>query len=396
VSAAIQRAGGFRIGLGEATGALADLGVLVPLAAALILVNGLSAGAVLLCAGLLYLGAGLWFRVPFPVQPFKAVAAIAVAQGLAPGVIHAAGLEMAALLLLISLGGLADRLARLFTKPVIRSLQLGVGILLAIAAWRLVAHPPEVFSAVPPGPWAVLLAVGTLVGVTGAAHTRRYWAVLAILVVGVAATAAVAGPHLSGPAFTLPTPGVPSATAFGTAFWLLVLPQFPLTFGNAVVAVDDLAHEYFGPAARRVSPARICLSDATGNLAAGLFGGMPMCHGAGGLTAHVKLGARTAGMNLLLGGGLVLAGIWFARDVPILLGLLPVWALAAFLAYAGLRHAMLVSDLRGPELALAVSGGLLGVLLGNLAVTAAVVLLFDHARRAAIRRRSPGRVSPAS
>ena len=41
----------------EVAGAVADLGVLVPIVVALILVNGLSASAVLLPAGLLYVAA---------------------------------------------------------------------------------------------------------------------------------------------------------------------------------------------------------------------------------------------------------------------------------------------------------------------------------------------------
>jgi MFS superfamily sulfate permease-like transporter len=375
------RAGGFHVGAGEAAGAVADLGVLVPLAAALILVNGLDAGAVLLCAGLLYLGAGLWFQVPFPVQPLKALAAIAVAEGLHPGVIHAAGLEMGLLLLLISLGGLANAVARIFTKPVIRSLQLGVGILLGVAAWKLVAKPPDVFSGVPSTPWPMLLAAASLFGVWWAARDRRYWAAVAILVVGIAVTVVAAHPSLDGPSFHVPSIGLPPVAAFGTAFWLLVIPQFALTFGNAVVAVNDLAHEYFGQAARRVSPSRICISDGLGNVVSGLLGGMPMCHGAGGLTAHVKLGARTAGMNLLLGGTLVAVGLLFGLQVPVLLGLLPVWALAGFLAYAGLRHASLVRDLRGASLAIALSCGVLGAAVGNLAITAGLALLADHGLR---------------
>lgn len=376
-----ERAGGFHVGAGEAAGAVADLGVLVPLAAALILVNGLDAGAVLLCAGLLYLGAGLWFKVPFPVQPLKALAAIAVAEGLHPGVIHAAGLEMGLLLLLISLGGLANAVARIFTKPVIRSLQLGVGILLGVAAWKLVAKPPDVFSGVPSTPWPMLLGAASLFGVWWAARDRRYWAAVAILVVGIAVTVVAAHPSLDGPSFHVPSIGLPPVAAFGTAFWLLVIPQFPLTFGNAVVAVNDLAHEYFGQAARRVSPSRICISDGLGNVVSGLLGGMPMCHGAGGLTAHVKLGAKTAGMNLLLGGTLVAVGLLFGLQVPVLLGLLPVWALAGFLAYAGLRHASLVRDLRGASLAIALSCGVLGAAVGNLAITAGLALLADHGLR---------------
>ncbi len=59
-----------------------------------ILVNGLDAGSVLVCAGLLVIAAGSWFKIPFPVQPLKALTAVAVARELSPDVIHAAGLEL--------------------------------------------------------------------------------------------------------------------------------------------------------------------------------------------------------------------------------------------------------------------------------------------------------------
>src|SRR5687767_10011815 len=110
----------------DLTGAVADLGVMVPLAAALILVNGLDASAVFIGAGVLVVASGAYFRIPFPVQPLKALTAVAVAQELAPGVIHAAGLEIAAFLLLMSVRGVADVVCRAFTKPVVRALQLGV------------------------------------------------------------------------------------------------------------------------------------------------------------------------------------------------------------------------------------------------------------------------------
>lgn len=382
----VEPAGGFRVGAGEAAGAVADLGLLVPLSAALILVNGMDAGAVLLCAGLLYVAAGLWFRVPFPVQPLKALTAIAVAEQLAPGVIRAAGIELGGLLLLISVGGLANLLAKVFTKAVVRALQLGVGILLAEAAYKLVAKPPDVFVGVPSRPWAAALAAVTFVGVFLAAKTRRYLTALAVLVAGVAATAIATHPHFGSPALHLPSVGIPKASAFATAFTLLVIPQLPLTFGNAVVAVNDLSHEYFGEAARRVSPARICVSDGVANVAAGLLGGMPMCHGSGGLTAHYRLGARTAGMNLLIGGTLAGIGLLFAAQVPVLLSVFPLWALAGFLAYTAARHAWLVFDLRGVPLAIAAFAGVLGAVLGNLAVTAAAALVFAHGHTL-IRRR---------
>lgn len=379
----------FAIGVGEAAGAAADLGVMVPLATALILVNGLDAGAVLLCAGLLVLGAGLFFRIPFPVQPLKALTAVAVAQQLSPDVIHAAGLEIAAALALLSVHHVADVVARIFTKPVVRALQLGVGILLVITAARLVLDPPEVFAGTPRSPWPWVLMLAAFGGVVVAARTHHHWVALMILAAGAAIAAPAGFSGVDGPSLSLPTFDLPAGSAFATALFLLVVPQLPLTFGNAVVAVNDLAHEYLGPTARRVTPSRVCASSALGNAVSGVVGGLPMCHGAGGLTAHVRLGARTAGMNVLLGAAFLVLGLFFADHVPVLLGLLPVWGLAAFLAYAGLRHAWLVADLRRSELALAVIAGALGAWLGNLAVTGAVALAAVHGGRVALGRAAP-------
>ncbi|MGH2664021.1 MAG: putative sulfate/molybdate transporter [Actinomycetota bacterium] len=384
----------FGLGLGEATGAMADLGVMVPLAASLVLVNGLDPGAVMVGAGLLVLLAGLVFRVPFPVQPLKALAAVAVAEGLSPDVIHAAGLEIAVFLLLLSVGRVADLLARLFTKPVVRALQFGVGALLVVAAARLALEPPGVFAGVPASPWPVVLALAAFVWVTWAARGGRYGAALALMAGGILAAWLVAHPSFGGPELRFPRLELPPPSAFSSAFLLLVVPQLPLTFGNAVVAVSDLARDYFGDRARRVTPTSVCLSCGAGNVVAAVIGGMPMCHGAGGLTAHVRLGARTAGMNVLLGGAFLVLGLLFASQVPLVLAVLPVWALAAFLAYAGLRHAWLVADLRGWPMVLAVSTGAIGAAMGNLAVTAGAALLMVHGGRLLVRVTQPAGNGP--
>jgi len=364
----------YRIGIGEVSGSVADLGVLVPLLSALVLVNGLDAGTVLLVAGALVIVSGAWSGLPFPVQPLKALTAVAVANRVAPGVIHAAGLEIGLFLLLLSIKRVADVVARLFTKTVVRALQLGVGVLLVLSAEKLVRNPPAIFRGTPASPWPVILAVAGLAGVIWAAARKRYLIALSILLAGVVAGVIVGHPAVGRPSLHLPALGVPGGASLIAAFFLLVVPQLPLTFGNAVVAVTDLSHEYFGPRASVVTPSRVCLSCGLGNVASALIGGMPMCHGAGGLTAHYRLGARTAGMILLLGGALVALGLLYAPQVLTILGLLPVWALAAFLAYAGLRHAMLAVDLGEGAFWMAVVGGVTGAALGNLAVTTAMVL----------------------
>jgi sulfate permease, SulP family len=370
----------WRPGIGDAAGAVADLGVLVPLVAALVLVNGLDPGSVLLGAGILVVASGAAFGVPFPVQPLKALTAVAVAHRVGPDVIHAAGVEIGLFLLLLSVNRVADVISRIFTKTVVRALQLGVGALLVVTASKLALHPPSVFRGTLSSPWPIVLMLGAFAAVWFAARHRRYGLALLLLVVGTGTAWMAAGPHLTAPTISLPKVGLPPLTAWSTALVLLVIPQLPLTFGNAVVAVSDLAGEYFGRAASRVRPSTVCLSSGLGNLGSAFIGGMPMCHGSGGLTAHYRLGARSPAMNVLLGGFLVVAGLFFGPQVLTILGLLPVWALAAFLAYAGLQHAFLIQDLQGWRYGLALGAGAAGALLGNLAVTSALVIGVELSR----------------
>lgn len=366
---------------GDLSGAVADLGIFVPLSAALVLVNGLDVGSVLIMAGLTVVLSGLFFDLPFPVQPLKALAALAVAQQLPPDVIHAAGLEIGVLLVLLTLTGAADRLSRVFTRPVIRALQFGVGTLLVASAVKLVRDPPAIFEPAASPSWGIVLAVSTLIVVGVAAHRRWYSVTVPLLALGTAAVWLVTRPEFGAVRLHVPEFGFPSWGVFGTAFVLLVLPQLPLTFGNAVVGVSDLAQEHYGRAARRVTPGRVGLSCGVANLLSAVTGGMPMCHGSSGLSAHIRLGARSAAMNVVLGATFLMLGLVFSHQVLTLFGLLPVWVLAAFLAYAGIRHAMLVLDLRPSLLVVAVAAGLVGIYTGNLAHTTAVALLAEHAPR---------------
>ncbi len=375
---------------GDVSGALADLGILVPLTAALVVVNGLDVGSVLLIVGLLVVTAGLVFRIPFPVQPLKALTALAVAQQLAPDVIHAAGLEIGVVLLFMSLTGLATWLSKLFTKPVIRALQFGVGWLLVVTAVKLVLKPPAVFVHSPSSRTGLLLAALTVGVVMIAAWRRWYVLSIVLVVVGVIVTLLVEQPSFGGPSIDLPTFSIPPWSVFGTAFVLLVIPQIPLTYGNAVVGVSDLAHQQFGERADRVSPSRVALVCGLGNVVSATFGGMPMCHGSSGLSAHVRMGAQTWKMNAMLGGVLVTLGVFFSDQVLEMFGLLPVWILGGFLAYAGIRHALLVLDLAPLQIAIAVAAAAVGIWTSNLAYTTAIALIVAQAPVVVSRIRTAG------
>ncbi len=361
-----------RITRRELAGAVADVGVLVPIAVALIVGNGLSPTAVLLPAGLLYLANAWIYRLPLPSQPLKAFGAIAIAEGLGTDEIAAGALLIGALFLVAGRLGLVDRLARAFPRALVRGVQLAVGLLFLQIAWGLAADPPAAFSehALPPV-WAVALA---LAAATAALAFRRSGA--ALLLVGGGAVVMVAA---EGGSASLG----PSALAFpsldlgvlATAFVVLVVPQAPLSFANSCLATADAARVYFGEErARRVRPGSLASTYGVANLFAGSIGGMPVCHGAGGLTAHYSFGARTAAAPLVMGGVLVALALLAGSGLATLLVAFPLPILAALLAVAGLLHIGLLRDLEGaPAWAAALVVGALGATVG-LAIGLAVGL----------------------
>ncbi len=71
----------------------------------------------------------------------------------------------------------------------------------------------------------------------------------------------------------------------------LILPQIVLTLANSVIATQDVAKRYFKEQASQVTADRLLYSIGFGNILTSLIGGLPFCHGAGGLTAHVKGGS---------------------------------------------------------------------------------------------------------
>jgi sulfate permease, SulP family len=382
----IERAdSAFRLDRREFAGAVADVGVLVPITVALIVVNGLSPTAALLPAGVLYLVAGLVYRLPVPVQPLKAFGAIAIAKGLGTDEIAAGALLVGVIFLCLGSSGLLDRVARSFPKPLIRGVQLTVGLLFLKIAWGLVTDPPRAFSAfaIDPG-WAVPLAAAAL---ALALAFKNRPVTLALVGSGVAVLIAQTGADVRFGPSPIDVPSLDIGT-FGTAFVVLVLPQLPLTFANSCLATADAARSYFGSRARRIKPGRLAITLGTANVFSGILAGMPVCHGAGGLTAHRVFGARTAGAPVIMGAALIVVAVLLGANLGTLLAGFPLPILAALLAAAGVLHIGLLGDLEGGwNWGLAIAVGLIGFEL-NLAAALAFGLAAWWLPVAALRLRA--------
>lgn len=313
--------GSFRFDRAELAGAVGDLGVLVPIAVALIVKNGLTPTAVLLPAGMLYVVAGLVYRLPVPVQPLKAFGAIAIAHGFGADDIAAGALLMGMIFVTLGPSGLLDWVAKVFPHAIIRGIQLSVGLLFCQLAWKLVSATPKAFVDHRHSVW--WLGIATVVVIGAALVLRRRQVTLVFLLAAVTAMVlSFHGPVRFGPS-AVHTPHLGWAV-FSAAAVALVLPQFPLTFANSCLATADTARAYFGDAARRVRPGRLAITLGLANLFAGAISGMPVCHGAGGMTAHRSFGARSGGAPIMLGSVLLVLALAIGATLTAALSGFPV------------------------------------------------------------------------
>ena len=372
---------------------MADLGVLVPIAVALIVVNGLSPTAVLLPAALLYLGNAFIYGIPLPAQPLKAFGAIAIAEGLGAEEIAAGALLIGAIFFTAGRLGLLDLAARAFPRALIRGVQLTVGLLFLQIAWGLVTDPPAAFEEYTLDPsWALPLAAAALVV---ALAFKRSGVSLLLVLGGVAVMLALAADEAAFGPSALVVPSLDTAT-LATAFTVLVLPQAPLSFANSCLAPADAARVYYGDRAKRVRPGSLATTYGVANLFAGSISGMPVCHGAGGLTAHYSFGARTAGAPLVMGATLLVVAITAGAGLGAVLPAFPLPVLAALLAAAGILHIGLLRDLDSAwGWALALTVGAVGFAVNLLWALALGLALWWLARalRWALRREAEARTA---
>lgn len=340
--------------LWDVSGAFGDIGVLFPLSAALIARNGFDPTALFLTAGIFYAASAWYFRITMPVQPLKAMAAIAVASGLGHAVINAAGIVMGVILICLAVTGLSDRLGGYFPVPVIRGIQLGLGAMLVKSSLVLMRAD-----------FALALAAGAVLAVS-MVMKRNVPPLIPLLLLGAALSLNRIGPQSVG--LALPSPAFPDAESFRTGFLVLVPPQLALTFGNAIVATEATGRLLYGGRAEKLTLRSIPLSMGAANIFSGFMGGAPLCHGSGGLTAHSKFGATSRRSGYIIGCALIACALFLGRSAVAAVSAFPQGILGVLLCSVGLQHALFVKDALsdGKSAFVAFITGTLGFASGNL------------------------------
>ncbi|MBI2310988.1 MAG: sulfate transporter [Betaproteobacteria bacterium] len=321
----------------EWAGAFGDLGTLIPFVVAYISLLKLDPFGVLFAFGATMIACGIYYRTPFPVQPMKAIGVAATGQAIpilpvTPGAVYGAGLITGLVWFVLGVTGSARKVAQVITRPVALGIIMGLGLTFALEGIKLMA-----------GGW-VISAIGFSIALL--LLTNRQIPAMFLLLLFGAVAAVVQNPalleELAGMRIDLRLP----TWALGSMSWsdlvvgalVLALPQIPLTLGNAVIAITEENNRLFPD--RRVNENGVATSTGLMNLFGPLVGGVPMCHGAGGMAGHVRFGAHTGGATIILGSVLVLAAVFLSGSIETLFRIFPQPVLGVILFLTGIQLAL--------------------------------------------------------
>lgn len=359
----------------EWAGAFGDLGTLIPFVVAYLSMLSLDPFGVLFSFGLAMIVCGVIYRTPFPVQPMKAVGAVATTQAaqtltVTAGAVYAASLVSGVIWLALGLTGTAQKVTRLVGRPVVVGIILGLGFGFMLSGVKMMAD----------NWWIGGVALGGTLLLLG---SRRMPAMFLLLIFG-GICGIVIDPtlaqQLAGVAVEprLPTFVLTGITwndlLIGTLF--LALPQVPLTLGNAIIAITEENNQLFPD--RPVTEQRVAVSTGLMNLGSAALGGIPMCHGAGGMAGHVRFGARTGGAPIILGTILLVLALFFSSSLSTLLRIFPPAILGVILFLTGAQLALGACDIskdKGERFATVITAALAVWNVGIAFVVGSAVLL---------------------
>ena len=324
----------------ELSGAFGDLGTDFPLIVGMILIGGLDAASVLVLFGAMQIFTGVTYGLPMPVQPLKAMAVIVITQRIGGDVLAGGGLAIGIAMLLLSVTGLIDLLARAVPKCVVRGIQFGLGLQLATLALK-----DYVLSDGVPG--YALAAVAFVITIVLLGNRRIPPAPL-LIALGVIYAFALKldGGQLTGAVgFALPKLQPVTWDALATGAILLALPQIPLSLGNSILATRQVVADLFP--ARPLTVRKISFTYSLMNLVAPWFGGVPVCHGSGGIAGHHAFGARTGGSVVLYGIFFLVLGFFFSGGFHTAIELFPKPVLGIILLFEAVALLRLIRDMLG-------------------------------------------------
>jgi len=321
----------------EFSGAFGDIGTDLPLIIGILLVTNLQMSNVLIVYGFLQILTSIVYGIPMPVQPLKAVALLVISQKISSDVIFGGGFAIGIIMLFLTITGLINWLNKIIPKTVIRGIQFGLGLQLSLLAIKEYITSDSYIG-------YIFASIGFVIGLILIGN-KKYPPAIFILLLGFIYIIAfkfniIATINISLPHITIPELKYDSIVS---GLIILALPQIPLSLGNSIFATKQLAQDYFPE--KKITAKGIGFTYSAMNIISSFFGGLPVCHGSGGIAGHYTFGGRTGGSTFIYGLFYLLLGLFFSGNAVETLQIFPKPILGVILLFEGIALILLIKDI---------------------------------------------------
>ncbi len=308
--------------LKELGGALGDWGTLIPFVIGYISIVGLNPSGIFLCLGITNIVLGIRYNLPLPVQPQKTIGTVALAQKWTPNMVISTGIGTGAIWCVL---GFSKKLNWLVQKvPIfcVRGIQLGLAFILGWSALILFMDN-------------LLLGFISILIIIFLMNSKTIPSAIILTLMGIGIIFWSGSIVLSDIVFGIPALEFQIPT-LENLFWGMILAGFAqlfLTLTNVMIATVSLAKELFPEKEGVIDANSLALNMGAMNLITPFLGGMPTCHGSGGLAAQYAFGARTGGSMILEGLMELFLGFFFSETLLMLFISFPKAILGTMLIY---------------------------------------------------------------
>lgn len=306
-----------RISLQELNGSFGDFGTLIPITIDMTKKNVLLPCVSFFWGGISNIIAGIYWDMPMPIQPMKTIATVVSSNVLTrPGEVAVAGLLTGLTTFVFGCFDIIKTINKYVPKSSIAIVQCITGIGLAMNGFNLINHlnlwfgVDSYFTAIICG--LIILFQFTQIHPSITRYTKNIPSALLLFLIGLILSLSTSSFEYS---FIHPFQFISiSSNDWKRGFIQGSIAQIPLTLLNSVIAVVDLSNQYFSE--EIIMGKKKEMTTRSTSVSLGLinipciFGGIPSCHGSGGLAGQYKFGGRTGLSVVILGIIKVMIGLF--------------------------------------------------------------------------------------
>ncbi|TFG23197.1 MAG: hypothetical protein EU533_03445, partial [Promethearchaeota archaeon] len=255
-----------------------------------------------ICLGITNIILGIKHNLPLPVQPQKTIGTVALSQSWTKSLVISTGFGTGIIWFLLGISKKLNIITRKVPIIIVRGIQLGLGLILGWTALQWMNQN-------------LFLALLSILIIAISFIYKKMPSAIILVALGIVIMIFTGDLSFDNISFQFPQIDFYFPNLYDLLYGMLVagIGQLFLTLTNVMIATIILARDLFPERGKTLDANTLSLNMGYINLLSPFVGGIPLCHGSGGLASQYAFGARTGGSMILEGIIEIILGVFFSN-----------------------------------------------------------------------------------